>query len=75
MQVRLKHAAVWRTSHDTARPPEVLLLGANQEGGTFYSIVDVHHGNETSSGTLPYNVTQVGDLCCHADGWTAAGLT
>ena len=73
MQVRLKHAAVWRTSHDTATPPEVLLLGATQEGGTFYSVVDVHHGNETSSGTLPYNVTQVGDLCCHADGWTAIG--
>ncbi len=53
------HAAMWRTSHDTATPPEVILLGSNAEGGGCFSILDAHHGVETSSGTLPYPMTQV----------------
>ncbi len=58
--VRLAHAALWRTSHDAATPPQVLLLGSTQDGHTFYSVLDAHHGVQTSEGTLPYPVTQVG---------------
>ena len=58
--VRLAHAALWRTSHDTATPPQVLLLGSTQDGHTFYSVLDAHHGVPTSEGTLPYPVSQVG---------------
>lgn len=58
--VRLAHAALWRASHDAATPPQVLLLGSTQDGRTFYSVLDAHHGVQTSEGTLPYPVTQVG---------------
>ena len=58
--VRRGPAALWRTTHDAATPPQVVLLGATQDGHTFYSILDAHHGVQTSEGTLPYPVTQVG---------------
>ena len=58
--VRLVHAALWRTSHDTSTPPVILLLGSTEEGNTFYSTLNAHHGVQTTEGTLPYSVTQVG---------------
>ena len=58
--VRLAHAALWRTSHDTSTPPQVLLLGSTQDDHTFFSVLDAHHGLQTSEGILPYPVTQVG---------------
>lgn len=58
----MAHAGLWRTSHDTARAPEVILLGHAEGGGTYYSVLDAHSGNQTASGTLPYSVTQVGPL-------------
>ena len=57
--VRLAHAALWRTSHDAVTPPEILLLGTTSDSHTSYSVLDAHHGLQTSEGTLPFPVTQV----------------
>jgi hypothetical protein len=57
---RPSHIALWRTSHDAATAPEVLLLGNLQDGpGAFYSSVDAHRGAETAAGDLPLRLAQV----------------
>lgn len=60
---RPTHIAQWRTSHDAAAAPEVLLLGNDPCGGaSFYTTLNTHTGAETSSGELPFEVAQVRDL-------------
>jgi hypothetical protein len=53
------HVALWRTSHDAGRAPEVLLLGSSEGSGGFYATVNAHTGAELSRGTLPFKPAQV----------------
>ncbi len=57
---RPTHLARWRTSHDAAAAPEVLLLGNVPSGGSsFFVTLNAHTGAETGSGELPFEVAQV----------------
>ena len=58
---RPMHLAHWRTSHDAAAAPEVLLLGSVPSAGrAFFVTLNAHTGAETGSGELPFEVAQVG---------------
>lgn len=59
----VSHAALWRTSHDAARAPEILLLGEG-EGRGFYATVNAHTGKELSRAALPFRPAQVRLLTC-----------
>lgn len=56
---RPSRLALWRTSHDAASAPEVLLLGNLPSGDAFYTTLNAHSGAVTSSGDLPFRMDQV----------------
>lgn len=70
---RPTHLALWRTSHDAAAAPEVLLLGnVPSSGAAFFATLNAHTGAETSSGQLPFKVAQVWGLLDGLHPWGTA---
>ena len=57
------HVALWRTSHDAASAPEVLLLGNTPARAGFYMTVNAHTGAQLTAGELPFEVAQVRRPC------------